>query len=56
MVTKNEIIAAFREHDNFLILTHTHPDGDTLCSACALCSALRRTGKTAALYPNPEIT
>ena len=56
MVTKNEIIAALREHDNFLILTHTRPDGDTLCSAGALCSALRRTGKTAALYPNPEIT
>ena len=45
-----------KDKDNFLILTHTRPDGDTLCSAAALCSALRRLGKTAYLYNNPEIT
>lgn len=44
------------ENDNYLILTHRNPDGDTLCSAAALCSALRRMGKTAALYNNPGIT
>lgn len=43
-------------HDDYLILTHTRPDGDTLGSAAALCSALRRLGKNAALYDNPEIT
>lgn len=49
--------AAFlRERDNYLLLTHTRPDGDTLCSAAALCSALRRMGKTAWLYPNHGIT
>ena len=42
--------------NDFLILTHKNPDGDTLCSAAALCSALRRAGKTACLYPNPQIT
>jgi phosphoesterase RecJ-like protein len=42
--------------DNFLILTHTRPDGDTLGSAAALCAALKRCGKTAWLYPNPETT
>ena len=42
--------------DNILLLTHKNPDGDTLCSAAALCSALRRAGKTACLYPNPQIT
>lgn len=43
-------------HDNFLIISHKNPDGDTLCSSGALCSALRRTGKTAYLYPNPQLT
>ena len=43
-------------HDNILLLTHVRPDGDTLGSASALCSALRRCGKKAALYNNPDIT
>ena len=43
-------------HDNILLLTHIRPDGDTLGSASALCSALRRCGKKAALYKNPDIT
>ncbi len=45
-----------KDKDNILLLTHTRPDGDTLCSAAALCSALRRLGKNAGLYNNPEIT
>ena len=48
--------ALLREKDGFLIVTHLRPDGDTLGSAGALCSALRRLGKTAWLYPNPQIT
>ena len=32
-----------------------NPDGDTMCSAAALCSALRRSGKTAWLYPNSQV-
>ena len=43
-------------NDNYLIITHIRPDGDTLGSAGALCSALRRMGKTAYLFPNPETT
>lgn len=42
--------------DGFLILTHKNPDGDTVGSAAALCSALRRKGKTAYLYPNKQIS
>ena len=41
--------------DNILILSHRNPDGDTLGSGAALCSALRRMGKTACMYPNPQI-
>ncbi len=46
----------FLTHNNFLIVTHKNPDGDTMGSAAALCSALRRSGKTAFLYPNKQIT
>ena len=42
-----------KKKDRYLILTHKNPDGDTAGSAGALCSALRRMGKTAFLYPNP---
>lgn len=44
-----------RKQDKFLILTHKNPDGDCMGSAAALCSALRRCGKTAFLYPNPQV-
>lgn len=44
------------EHDDILIITHLRPDGDTLGSAAALCLALRRMGKRAALFCNSEIT
>ena len=36
-----------RENDNFLILMHASPDGDTLGSGSALCLALQRLGKRA---------
>ena len=51
-----ECAAYLRAHDNYLLVTHQRPDGDTLGSASALCHALRRLGKTAYLYKNPEIT
>lgn len=43
-------------NDNILIVTHKNPDGDTVASAAALCSALRRAGKTAYLFENPQIS
>ena len=52
----SETAKLFLSKDNFLLLTHKNPDGDTLGSASALCSALRRAGKTAYLFPNREIT
>ena len=41
--------------NRILLVTHVNPDGDTAASAAALCSALRRCGKTAFLFPNPQI-
>lgn len=35
------------KRDNFYILTHQYPDGDTLGSAYALCEALQQLGKNA---------
>lgn len=46
----------FEERDNFLILTHKRPDGDTIGSASGLCRGLREAGKTAWILPNPETT
>lgn len=41
-------IARFLEaHDNYEILTHAYPDGDTLGSGFALCMALQQIGKNA---------
>ncbi len=44
------------ERDNFLLLTHVRPDGDTLGSAAALALALRARGKQAWVAWNPGIT
>lgn len=42
-------------HEDILILTHKNPDGDTASCAAALCSALRRGGRRAYLFPNPQM-
>ena len=55
-MTVKETAEFLRDHDNFLILTHTRPDGDTVGSAAGLCLALRGIGKQAFVLPNPEIT
>lgn len=44
-----------KKRDNYLIVTHKNPDGDCMGSAAALCSALRRAGKKAYLYPNGQV-
>ena len=49
-----ECAKLLKQQDKILIVTHNNPDGDTVGSASALCSALRRCGKTAYLYPNPQ--
>lgn len=47
MITLTEAATLLNENDNFHILTHRYPDGDTLGSAFALCYALRTLGKNA---------
>ena len=54
-MTAQECSGLLLSKNNILIITHSNPDGDTLCSAAALCSALRRAGKRANLYKNPAV-
>lgn len=55
-MTLNDCVSYLKEHDGYLLVTHIRPDGDTLGSAAALCHILRRMGKTAYVYDNPETT
>lgn len=51
----DEAASLLARQDRILLVTHFNPDGDTMGSAAALCSALRRMGKTAYLWPNPQV-
>lgn len=55
-LTRAEAAGFLLSHDNFAILTHRRPDGDTVGSAAALCLGLRQLGKTAYVLHNPEVT
>jgi len=55
-ITTAQAAEFLNARDNFLILTHKRPDGDTVGCAAALCTALRERGKTAFVLPNPETT
>ena len=53
-LTINDTVQLLRNNNYFNIITHIRPDGDTIGSASALCYALRKAGKTAYLYDNPQ--
>lgn len=55
-MTEREAARWLLERDNYLLLTHVRPDGDTLGCAAALCAALRKKGKTAWAAPNLGVT
>ena len=55
-MTPQQAADFLRSHDNYLILTHVRPDGDTVGCAAGLCLALRQAGKTAHVLPNRETT
>ena len=56
LLTITETATWLSERDNFLIITHKRPDGDTLGSGGALAMALQTQGKTAYLLHNKETT
>lgn len=47
MINLYELSGYLKDHDNYEILTHAYPDGDTLGSGFALCLALQQIGKNA---------
>lgn len=51
----NEAVEFLRTHDDYLILMHASPDGDTLGCGNALCTALQRMGKRAKAVCPDEI-
>lgn len=55
-MTAAQAAAFLTAHDNYLILTHVRPDGDTIGCAAGLCRALRQIGKTAYVLDNPQAT
>ena len=55
-MTRSDVCAVLRKNDNFILLTHRRPDGDTIGSAAALCRALRALGKTAFVLDNEQFT
>jgi bifunctional oligoribonuclease and PAP phosphatase NrnA len=44
------VVAALREHDRFLVVTHENPDGDALGSLLAMTLALRQLRKDVVMY------
>ncbi len=56
LLTPQEAAALLCAGDNYLILSHRRPDGDTVGSCAALCRALRALGKRAWVYSNPQFT
>lgn len=55
-ITTAQAAEFLQTHDNYLILTHLRPDGDTIGCAAGLCRALRQAGKTAYILENSEVT
>ena len=45
VLTLADICAYLKERDNYVVLTHTNPDGDTLGSAYGLKLGLKKLGK-----------
>ena len=55
-LTRSETAQILLAHDNYAIVTHRRPDGDTIGSSALLCMGLRQLGKKAHILKNPEIT
>ena len=55
-LTRSECAQILLAHDNFTIITHRRPDGDTIGSSAVLCMGLRQLGKNAHILRNTEIT
>lgn len=55
-LTLPELAQELLSGDNYVMLTHRRPDGDTIGSAAALTRGLRALGKRAFVLENPQFT
>lgn len=55
-ITVSACAEFLKTHDDFRIMSHRRPDGDTLGSSAGLCLILRAMGKTAYMMPNEDIS
>ena len=44
-----------KQADNILVVTHDHPDGDAVASACLMAEIAKQAGKTYWLYCHSPI-
>lgn len=56
VIDKKECLKLLTENSEFLVISHEHPDGDTLGCAFALCEALRLLGKKRAFLCADTVT
>lgn len=56
VIDKKECLRLLLQNDEFLVLSHEHPDGDTLGCAFALCAILKKLGKKRAFCCADPIT
>ncbi len=56
LIDKNQCVSLLKENDNFLILSHEHPDGDTLGCAFALAEILKLMGKKRTFMCADQVT
>ena len=55
-ISKENCLQLLKENNEFLVLSHEHPDGDTLGCAFAMCEILKLMGKKRAFLCADEIT
>ena len=56
VIDKKECLKLLTENNEFLVISHEHPDGDTLGCAFALCEALKLMGKKRAFLCADKVT
>lgn len=56
VIDRDKFLKLLQENEEFLILSHEHPDGDTLGCAFALGEILRQTGKKRAFLCSDEVS
>jgi phosphoesterase RecJ-like protein len=52
--TREAVLAALRDRDRFVLVTHEHPDGDALGSIVAMQALLRALGKDSVMVISPD--